>query len=619
MGTFTVRGEGTRGEIDKAVAVWKERCLLGDGSLLFPGSSVWTKAAVDHLYERYVADPKEDKGDKRSFDEKLEEQLAGADPEVIRLMAEMILVYSLFVGWQVRPETQREQIRTVLGRSGTDGDADAETLSEHIAWKALDGAIGNPGGGYIFNRWRELNFIVDWVRDWKGLENTERAELLDKPREFQHWLDARATAEGRQFRHILLNLLWPETYERIASGRHKRDIIETFSALIEDDIEDDDEKLAAIRARLRQLVPKAKTDGDPDWMPTGQNGEVDDVEFDFYRPPVEGTWFADRADSLPALRLKKALVLHGPPGTGKTYESVQLAAAVVRRTALEEWGAADYFERLEEAEKAAAGNVHRLQLHPAYSYEDFIGGLRLTKDGGVEYKPGRLPRLCKEIEADSSGLPHVLIIDEMNRADLSRVFGEAFSAFEKEKRGQPIDLSIEDPETGQPRQLKIPPNLYLIGTMNLIDQSVEQIDFAMRRRFLWQESRFAKDALLAILEERWRAEQRTKAWDKVASDMELLAESAERLNQKIASVEELGENYEIGHTYMLDVVELLDAKLSPRSSTYLWTGPGAPKEALEDLWSLALEPLLREYLAGLDAVRRAQLLEELWTAYKTRS
>lgn len=619
MGTFTVRGEGTRGEIDQAVAVWKERCLLGDGSLLFPDSSVWTKAALDQLYERYVADPKEDKGDKRSFDEKLEEQLAGADPEVVRLMAEMILVYSLFVGWQVRPETQREQIRTVLVRSGTDGDADAEKLGQQIAWKALDGAIGNPGGGYIFNRWRELNFIVDWVRDWKALEKTERSDLLDKPREFQDWLDARATADGRQFRHILLNLLWPESYERIASGRHKRDILETFSALIEDDIEDDDEKLAAIRARLRQLVPKAETDGDPDWMPTGQNGEVDDDEFDFYRPPVEGAWFADRADSLTALRLKKALVLHGPPGTGKTHESVQLAAAVVRRTALEEWGAADYFERLDEAEKAASGNVHRLQLHPAYSYEDFIGGLRLTAEGGVEYKPGRLPRLCEEIEADSSGLPHVLIIDEMNRADLSRVFGEAFSAFEKEKRGQAIDLSVEDPETGQPRQLKIPPNLYLIGTMNLIDQSVEQIDFAMRRRFLWQESRFAKDALLTILEERWRAEQRTRSWDKVAPDMELLAESAERLNQKIASVEELGENYEIGHTYMLDIVELLDAKLSPRSSTYLWTGPGAPKEALEDLWSLALEPLLREYLAGLDAVRRAQLLEELWTAFKARS
>jgi 5-methylcytosine-specific restriction enzyme B len=165
----------------------------------------------------------------------------------------------------------------------------------------------------------------------------------------------------------------------------------------------------------------------------------------------------------------------------------------------------------------------------------------------------------------------------------------------------------------------IPPNLYLIGTMNLIDQSVEQIDFAMRRRFLWQESRFAKDALLAILEERWRAEQRTKVWDKVAPDMELLAESAERLNQKIASVEELGENYEIGHTYILDIVELLDAKLSSRSSTYLWTRSGAPKEALEDLWSLALEPLLREYLAGLDAVRRAQLLEELWTTFKARS
>ena len=134
-------------------------------------------------------------------------------------------------------------------------------------------------------------------------------------------------------------------------------------------------------------------------MPS-DNGKVPDDQFDFYRPPVNRAWLVGKEDSLPALLFKKAIVLYGPPGTGKTYEANQLAAAVIRRRALQEWGASAYFERLGEVELAAKENVQRLQLHPAYSYEDFIGGLRMTAAGGVEYRPGLLARLCREIEED---------------------------------------------------------------------------------------------------------------------------------------------------------------------------------------------------------------------------
>ncbi len=613
MGTFTSTGERRRELVDEAVAEWKESCLLADGSLLFPGEQVWTLDAVEELYRRYNENPLLGAG---TFEEKLQEQLKGADTQVIRFAAEAMLVYWLFSAWQVHPDTKREQIAKILSW-GSDGDDVGDRLNDQLAWRALDGGIGNPGGGYLFNRWRELEFIVDWVRDWKRLDDAKRRELLNDPTGFREWLDQRETAEGRQFRHILLNLLWPEKYERIASGRHKRELIAAFRDLIDPKIEDDDDRLAAIRARLRELVPKAESDGDPDWMPS-KNGSVPDDEFDFYRPPVNRAWLAGKEDSLPALLFKKAVVLYGPPGTGKTYEANQLAAAVIRRRALEDWGASAYFERLGEVESAAKKNVHRLQLHPAYSYEDFIGGLRMTADGGVEYRPGLLARLSKQIEEEKGELPHVLILDEINRADLSRLFGEAFSALELEKRGEPIDLSVEDPETKQPQQLSIPKNLYVIGTMNLIDQSVEQIDFAMRRRFLWQESRFDQGTLMTVLEKRWRTGERKQSWEKVRPDMELLAEAASHLNDRIAAIEELGEQYEIGHTYLFDIVTLLDAAATRRASTFLWTRKGEPKDPVRQLWDLALKPLLVEYLAGLEAERKKELLDDLWTAFTRR-
>ena len=395
MGTFTSTGEQRRELVDKAVAAWKESCLLADGSLLFPDAEVWTLEAVEEMYRRYNEKPLLGAG---TFEEKLQEQLKGADTSVIRFAAEAMLVYWLFSAWQVHPNTKREQIVKILSW-GSDGEDVGDRVKDRVAWRALDGGIGNPGGGYLFNRWRELDFIVDWVRDWKRLDDEKRRRLIDDPVGFRKWLDQRATAEGRQFRHILLNLLWPEAYERIASGRHKREIVAAFSDLIDSELQDDDDRLAAIRTRLRDLVPNAKPDGDRDWMPS-DDGSVPDDEFDFYRPPVNRAWLAGKEDSLPALLFKKAVVLYGPPGTGKTYEANQLAAAVIRRRALEDWGASAYFERLEEVESAAKENIHRIQLHPAYSYEDFIGGLRMTAERRCGLSAGPP---CSPLQRDREG------------------------------------------------------------------------------------------------------------------------------------------------------------------------------------------------------------------------
>jgi 5-methylcytosine-specific restriction protein B len=153
----------------------------------------------------------------------------------------------------------------------------------------------------------------------------------------------------------------------------------------------------------------------------------------------------------------------------------------------------------------------------------------------------------------------------------------------------------------------------VIGTMNLIDQSLEQIDFALRRRFLWHPSRFDHDRLRRVLEEQWAKTEVAKRfpWARIQADMEKLVERAVALNREIAQSKLLGRDYEIGHTYFFDITKLLAStermhrKVAP--SQFLWNkkGEAITPGAVRDVWRMSLEPLLDQYLQGVDADQRS--------------
>lgn len=586
--------------IYRLVERWRDECLIGDGSLIFEGERLWTAEVIGELYRRYNEHPLDIEGDTRQFDEKFREQLGSDRQDVTRLGAEVLVIYFLFAETAVNGPRKRELIAEVLSWGGDTFDETSEVA------RVLDAGIGNPGQGYNNLRWRHVAYFVAFARRFKELDGERKRLLLRDPWEFKAWLVEGDESE-QMGRHLLLHLLFPDSYESIASTEHKYRIRDAFGALLTNPDDDVDKALFEIRERIKELLPQ----GQPD-IP----GHIN-----FYWPPLREGWDPEDPGGDPdaalthlgALEFKRQVVLYGPPGTGKTYEAKQLAVRLITHQALVRWGPAAFLENTERIEQAIMNQVRRVQLHQAWGYEQFIGGLKLAESGATELQEGYLPELVREIEGSVTGredelapLPWVLILDELNRTDLSRLLGEAFSALDD--RQAPIDLAGLGDER-QRRTLTLPEDLFIVGTLNLIDQSVEALDFALRRRFLWLYTGFRAEIIPEVVEEKWNALGLTNhPFDRLREDVDRLAERATKLNAEIRNSRLLGEQYEIGHTYLFDVVGFIKSwpKVRPRGQRpqrYLWKD-GKPQPPAVDLWRFSLKPLLDEYLAGIEPDER---------------
>ena len=573
--------------IYKVAGQLRDRCLKGNGSLLFGDEQVWTAAGLEAIYKAVIVDEIRDKS--LSFIEKYKTQVGSQRPEVIRLAAELLYVYFLFPA-KVSQERKAARVKEVMSWG--------ELKTQEEAFDVFKAGIGGGGQGYNTRRPFEIAFLIELAIAWKKLPQDRQVEVAADPWLFQEVVDGIEDAESKQLRHMLLHLLFPEHFERIASGNHKRRVIKAFSGLVTAESDDDDRAILAIRQELEKLLPNQ--------------------ELDFYWSPLVEAWYDDSEGAsegapLEIIQHKKQIVLYGPPGTGKTFRAKKLAERVIRSAALSQMGPARYFQSQSAIESSIRDNVHRLQLHPAYSYEDFIRALHISNSGGTEYRAGYLPNLIEDIERQprAERLPHILILDEMNRTDLSRMLGECFSLLED--RNQTIELPARNGD-GAAMKLRIPDDLFVIGTMNLIDQSIEQIDFALRRRFLWLLCPFDAEALVGAAESKWQDLKSGLTWDRIEPDFRKLAAAAAALNRQIHDSPLLGSQYEIGHTYLLDVVVFLRNFLGvrpTRKQNYLWNKKGEALEPVVQVWNLSLRPLLEQYLAGLDATARNVELERL--------
>lgn len=239
---------------------------------------------------------------------------------------------------------------------------------------------------------------------------------------------------------------------------------------------------------------------------------------------------------------KKNVILQGAPGVGKTF--------AVKRLAYSMMGVKDQ------------NRVMMVQFHQSYSYEDFIMGFR-PSENGFKLKHGVFYEFCKRAEVDSDNA-YFFIIDEINRGNLSKIFGELFMLLESDKRGVELQLLYAD------EKFSIPENLYIIGMMNTADRSLAMLDYALRRRFAFF------DLKPAFESDGFKSYQHSLNNDKFNK----LIECIKQLNLAIKSDETLGAGFCIGHSYFCDL---------DKSETY------EREDSLSRIVEFELIPLLNEY------------------------
>lgn len=217
------------------------------------------------------------------------------------------------------------------------------------------------------------------------------------------------------------------------------------------------------------------------------------------------------------LEYKKNIILQGPPGTGKTF--------LAKRLAWLQLGAKD------------ESRIATIQFHPSYSYEDFIRGYRPTEEH-FELKDGLFLDICKQAKSDPEH-PYYLVIDEINRGNLSKIFGELMMLIEKDKRGPEFKVTLPYKKQDEP-DFYIPDNLYLIGTMNTADRSLALVDYALRRRFVFID-------LMPNFGEKFQRHLKSFGMDDGTID--LIVERLQSLNAEIDEESGLGKGFQIGQSY----------------------------------------------------------------------
>ncbi|WP_052207537.1 McrB family protein [Sinomonas humi] len=533
----------------------------------------WTEENATELIRRIYENADMGAG---SFREKLRKQLDGAPKAVFVLAAELISIHLLPISTTLGA-TKRSRIEEVLQWADTD-----YTIPEVIerAFSA-PGSFGS-GTGYNTSQWEHVVWLAKFVQLVSSLSQSQRDEALTAPEAFARLTDA-VEHRVQGIRFALEYLAWPSYFPPVVSRDHRRRIRAAFSAQIGGVSGDSElaisQDLAAIRLHQEQEFGRGQVEwyDSPfreQWDAEKQTSKLEEIEVAAERShPTESqrtagsdgllfdvsdeladSLFVDREglqEVIELLRTRKQIVLYGPPGTGKTF----LARALARH----------------QTGESSQDLVTTVQFHPSYAYEDFFEGYRPTSDGkgnvGFRLDPGPLRRIAAAAaKPENRDRPFFLIIDEMNRGNLAKVFGELYYLLEY--RDEAIALQYSPTES-----FSLPPNLFLIGTMNTADRSIAMVDAAIRRRFAFVELH-PQEGLIANMLSRYLT----------ANGMsQLRAQLLDTLNKEI---DPSGRDLMIGPSYFMK----RDAD---------------SEDGLSRIWKYELLPLLEEHYYG--RLERAQV------------
>ena len=308
---------------------------------------------------------------------------------------------------------------------------------------------------------------------------------------------------------------------------------------------------AWVRLYLWLINSKRIGPAKPPYLPT-------DAHQDLFIP------FDDFDRLLTSIKSRKNLILQGPPGTGKTFIARRIAWCLI--------GHKD------------DGPIEMVQFHQSYAYEDFVEGFRPTEKGGFTLKPGVFHRFCERARAKPE-TPHVFIIDEINRGNLSRIFGELLMLIERDKRSKDYAVALTYSDT----RFHVPANVHILGMMNTADRSLALVDYALRRRFAFE-----------TLEPAYGTEHGRNAFEEYltakGADADLARHITDRLgklNETIRGDRELGRGFQVGHSYFVPddgdkpsedwYRRIVDTQVAPLLREYWFDSPEDVEKAVAGL------------------------------------
>lgn len=262
--------------------------------------------------------------------------------------------------------------------------------------------------------------------------------------------------------------------------------------------------------------------------------------------------------------LPKNIILYGPPGTGKTYNTVIKAVEIIKG---EDLTGQDYGSVKKEYNQLVnEGRIKFVTFHQSYGYEEFVQGIKpVTKEGEISYEvqDGIFKEFCDEKAEKDKNSNYVFIIDEINRGNISKIFGELITLIEDNKRegaSEAMKITLPYKKDGEDVEFSVPENVYIIGTMNTADRSIAAIDTALRRRFTFIEMMPDNKVLEGVK----------------VGDIDI-PQMLKTMNERIAVLYD--REHTIGHAYFMPLMNKEKPKIAD----------------LKDIFRNKIIPLLQEY------------------------